>query len=161
MGPARWLARRRSRLFPDSSAASCTQRQVPQPSTGLEMAVVFFALRTSPHQTVLMCTCTWLPPTMQETALECCARFHRLGDHQGEYGRPKLYPRPRSGLVEISCGFSVVQTLQRQFWRCPIDARSSDIGEVAHRQDLWPGWEPSLLVAPATFPNFKWSNHHS
>ena len=42
-----------------------------------------------------------------------------------------------------------------------IAARSSGVGEVAHRKDLWPGWEPSLLVAPATFPNFKWSSLHS
>jgi len=39
------VTRRRSVLSPASSTASCNQRQVPQPSTGWEMAVVFFALR--------------------------------------------------------------------------------------------------------------------
>ena len=58
----------------DSFTASCTQRQVPQPSTGWAMAVVFFALRVLAHQMALMCTSTWLPPTMQKTVPACCAR---------------------------------------------------------------------------------------
>ena len=61
--------------------------------------------------------------------------FHRSGDHQGQYRRPKLYPWSRSGPVEISRGFSVVQTIQRQFWCCSIDARPSGVGEVAR---IWP-----------------------
>ena len=54
-------------LVPDSSIASCTRWPVRQPSTGWEMALVFFALRTSPHHTALMCTSTWSPLTMQRT----------------------------------------------------------------------------------------------
>ena len=56
--------------------------------------------------------------------------FVDLGTIKGEYWRPKLYSRFRRGLVEISGGFGVVQTVQRQFWQCPIDAGSSGLAEL-------------------------------
>ena len=54
----------------------------------------------------------------------------------------------RLSVSEAARPLSVVQTVQRQFWRCSTDARSSGIGEVAHGKDLWPGWRLSVLVAP-------------
>ena len=51
------------------------------------MAVVFFDLLTSRHQTVLMCTSTWLLPTMQRTAPAYCARVSSiLGTIKGNMG---------------------------------------------------------------------------
>jgi hypothetical protein len=38
----------------------------------------FTGFSTSNHQTVLMCTSTWLPPTMQKTAPVCCARVSSI-----------------------------------------------------------------------------------
>jgi len=36
------------------------------------------------------------------------AGFIDFRDHQGQYGRPKLYARSRRGIIEISRGFGVV-----------------------------------------------------
>ena len=83
----RKVVRRRSRLSPDSSTVSCTQRQVLQPSTGWEMAVVFFALRASAHQTVRMCTSTWSPLSdAKDSARVLRAGFIDLGTIKGNIG---------------------------------------------------------------------------
>ena len=60
-------ARCRSLLSRDSSTAFCTRLQAAQPSTRWEMGLIFFALRVSALQMVLMCMSTWLPPTMRRT----------------------------------------------------------------------------------------------
>src|SRR5438093_5446627 len=59
-------ARCRSLLSRDSSTAFCTRLQAAQPSTRWEMGLIFFALRVSALQMVLMCMSTWLPPTRSE-----------------------------------------------------------------------------------------------
>jgi hypothetical protein len=66
------------------------------------------------------------------------AGFIDLGTIKGNLGDQNYTLNPEVDLSKYRAGFSVVQTLQRQFWRCSIDARSSGVGEVAHRKDLWP-----------------------
>jgi len=89
------------------------------------------------------------------------AGFIDLGTIKGNMVDQNYTLNPEVDLSKYRAVSVWCKPLQRQFWRCSIDPRSSDVGEVAHRKDLWPARRPSLLVAPATFPSFKWSSHHS
>jgi hypothetical protein len=107
--------RSRSLLCRGSSTAFFTRRREPQRSTRCQRVLVFFALRTSAHQTALMCTFTGCRRRCKGHRDRTEGRFRRSGRHQGKRRRPKLHAWQRFGPGEIPRSVHMVQTIQREF----------------------------------------------